>query len=161
MARTRYHVQPVWASGATSMNPLDADQRQGLKARATFAMSTSNPGALTYARHLDQRPAVAVEISKERSANLVEVGRAVMAEVERIRQEPELKGIQIYALGDQAASVTESLSQLSRAGLEGTLLSIFVLFFFLRDWPSTLMVSLAIPICFVITLGCLQMFGMT
>ncbi len=36
-----------------------------------------------------------------------------------------------------------------------------MLFFFLRDWPSTLMVSLAIPICFVITLGCMYFFGIT
>ena len=37
----------------------------------------------------------------------------------------------------------------------------FVLFFFLRDWPSTLMVSLSIPICLVITLGCMYFFGIT
>jgi len=157
---TRYHVQPVGEWRSVEEIRSMAINDKGLKL-ADVADVNVKPGRLTYARHLDQRPAVAVDISKERSANLVEVGRAVMAEVERIRQEPELKGIQIYALGDQAASVTESLSQLSQAGLEGTLLSVFVLFFFLRDWPSTLMVSLAIPICFVITLGCLQMFGMT
>jgi len=157
---TRYHVQPVGEWHSVEEIRAFPINDKGLKL-ADVAEVNVKPGRLTYARHLDQRPAVAVDISKERSANLVEVGRAVMAEVERIRQEPELKGIQIYALGDQAASVTESLSQLGWAGLEGTLLSIFVLFFFLRDWPSTLMVSLAIPICFVITLGCLQLFGMT
>jgi len=157
---TRYHVQPVGEWHSVDEIRSLAINDKGLKL-SDIADVNVKPGRLTYARHLDQRPAIAVDISKERSANLVEVGRAVMAEVERIRQEPELKGIQIYALGDQAASVTESLSQLSWAGLEGTLLSVFVLFFFLRDWASTLMVSLAIPICFIITLGCLQMFGMT
>ena len=63
-------------------------------------------------------------------------------------------------IGDQAAGTPEP-EPTRQAGLEGTLLSVIVLFFFLRDWPSTLMVSLAIPICFVITLGCMQMFGMT
>jgi HAE1 family hydrophobic/amphiphilic exporter-1 len=157
---TRYHVQPVgeWRSVDEIRNLAINDK--GLKL-ADVADVNVKPGLLTYARHLDQRPAVAVDVSKERSANLVDVGRAVMAEVEHIRQEPELRGIQIYALGDQANAVTTSLRQLSQAGLEGTLLSIIVLFFFLRDWPSTLMVSLAIPICFVITLGCLQLFGMT
>ena len=157
---TRYHVQPVgeWHSVDEIRNLAINDK--GLKL-GDIADVSVKPGRLTYARHLDQRPAIALDISKERSANLVDVGRSVMAEVDRIRDEPELRGIQIYALGDQAQSVTESLSQLSKAGLEGTLLSVFVLFFFLRDWPSTLMVSLAIPICFVITLGCLQLFGMT
>ena len=157
---TRYHVQPVgeWRSVDEIRNLPINDK--GLKL-ADVADVSVKPGRLTYARHLNQRPAVAVDISKERSANLVDVGRTVMAEVDRIRQEPELRGIQIFVLGDQASAVTTSLSQLSKAGLEGTLLSILVLFFFLRDWPSTLMVSLAIPICFVITLGCLQLFGMT
>ena len=157
---TRYHVQPggEWRS-IEEIRSLPINDK-GLKL-GDIADVNVKPGVLTYARHLDRRPAVAVDISKERSANLVEVGKSIMAEVERIRQEPELKGIQIYALNDQASSVRESLSQLAQAGLEGTLLSIFVLFFFLRDWPSTLMVSLAIPICFIITLGCLQMFGMT
>ena len=64
-------------------------------------------------------------------------------------------------LDNQAESVTGSLRELGKAGLEGTLMSVLVLFFFLRDWPSTLMVSLAIPICLVITLGCMYFFGMT
>ena len=157
---TRYHVQPVGEWHSIEEIRAMAINDKGLKL-SDIADINVKPGKLTYARHLDQRPAVAIDISKERSANLVELGKAVMAEVDRIRLEPELKGIQIYALGDQAQSVQESLKQLSQAGLEGTLLSVFVLFFFLRDWPSTLMVSLAIPICFVITLGCLQLFGMT
>jgi HAE1 family hydrophobic/amphiphilic exporter-1 len=157
---TRYHVQPVGEWHNIEEVRSLAINDKGLKL-GDIADVNVKPGRLTYARHLDQRPAVAIDISKERSANLVEVGKSVMAEVDRIRQEPELKGIQIYALGDQATSVQESLRQLGQAGIEGTLLSIFVLFFFLRDWPSTLMVSLAIPICFIITLGCLQMFGMT
>jgi len=157
---TRYHVQPVgeWHSVDEIRNLVLNDK--GLKL-ADIANVSLKPGRLTYARHLDQRPAIALDISKERSANLVDVGKTVMAEVDRIRTSPELKGIQIYALGDQAKNVTDSLNQLARAGLEGTLLSIFVLFFFLRDGPSTLMVSLAIPICFVITMGCMQFFGMT
>ncbi|HZP67613.1 MAG TPA: efflux RND transporter permease subunit [Rudaea sp.] len=157
---TRFHVQPIgeWRSIDEIRNLAINDKGLKLSDIATVEVK---PGRLTYARHLDERPAVAIDIAKERSANLVEVGRAVMAEVDRIRQEPELRGIQIYALGDQANSVTESLRQLGQAGLEGTLLSIIVLFFFLRDWPSTLMVSLAIPICFIITMGCLQLFGMS
>ena len=84
-----------------------------------------------------------------------------MAEVKQIQTSPELKGMQVYAMESQAESVTGSLSQLGKAGLEGTLLSVLVLFFFLRDWPSTFMVSLSIPICFVMTLGCMYFFGIS
>ena len=43
----------------------------------------------------------------------------------------------------------------------GLVLSIAVLYFFLRHWPSTLMVTLAIPICFVMTLGFMYFAGVT
>ena len=84
---TRYHVQPVGEWHSVDEIRSLAINDKGLKL-ADVAEVNVKPGRLTYARHLDQRPAVAVDISKERSANLVEVGRAVMAEVERIRQEP-------------------------------------------------------------------------
>jgi len=156
----RYRVQPVgeWHNIGEVRDLAINDK--GLKL-SDIADVTLKPKRLDYARHLDHRPAIAVDIYKERSANLVDVGRAVNKEMERIGQDPEMSGIQLYFIQNAAEGVTESLSQLTKAGLEGTLLSIIVLFFFLRDWPSTLMVSLAIPICFVITLGCMQMLGMT
>ena len=119
------------------------------------------PARLDYQRRLDQRPAVAIDISRERSANLVEVGRAVLAEVARASREPELKGLSLFFLQNQAKGVTDSLRELGKAGIEGTVLSVLVLFFFLRDWRATAMVSLAIPICFVMTLGCMYFFGIS
>src|SRR5690606_30617925 len=76
-----------------------------------------------------------------------------LAEIERIRAQPELAGIQVKVIQNQGEDVTSSLLELAEAGGVGLLLSIAVLFFFLRHWPSTLMVTLAIPICFVMTLG--------
>ena len=43
----------------------------------------------------------------------------------------------------------------------GSVLSMLVLFYFLRHWPSTLMVTLAVPICIVMTLGAMYFFGLT
>ena len=61
--------------------------------------------------------------------------------------------MRIVVVEDQGEAVTGSLLELAEAGLVGLLLSIIVLYFFLRHWPSTLMVTTAIPICFVMTLG--------
>jgi HAE1 family hydrophobic/amphiphilic exporter-1 len=62
---------------------------------------------------------------------------------------------------DAGESVTGSLLSLAEAGGIGLLLSVAVLYFFLRHWPSTLMVTTAIPICFVITLGFMYFVGIT
>ncbi|HOX71578.1 efflux RND transporter permease subunit [Dokdonella sp.] len=156
----RYRVQPMgeWRSLDEIRDLVlnDAGLRLG-----DIADVQLRPAILDYERRLDQRPAVAVDISRERSANLVEVGRAVLAEVGKVSREPEMKGLKLYFLQNQAKGVTDSLRELGKAGIEGTILSVLVLFFFLRDWRATAMVSLAIPICFVMTLGCMYFFGIS
>ena len=119
------------------------------------------PARMDYGRRLDGRPAVGLDIFKERDANLVEVSSNALKEVEKIRAEPALSGIQIKIIDNQGDNVTSSLLSLAEAGGIGLVLSIAVLFFFLRHWPSTLMVTLAIPICFVMTLGFMYFAGVT
>ncbi|RTQ82885.1 MULTISPECIES: efflux RND transporter permease subunit [Stenotrophomonas] len=119
------------------------------------------PARMNYGRRLDGNPAVGLDIFKERSANLVEVSRAALAEVESIRAEPSMRDVQIKVIDNQGKAVTSSLLELAEAGGVGLILSVTVLFFFLRHWPSTLMVTLAIPICFTITLGFMYFVGVT
>jgi HAE1 family hydrophobic/amphiphilic exporter-1 len=119
------------------------------------------PARMNYGRRLDGKPAIGLDIFKERQANLVEVSSNALKEVEAIRDQPEMAGIQIKIIDNQGDNVTSSLLELAEAGGIGLLLSIAVLFFFLRHWPSTLMVTLAIPICFVMTLGFMYFTGVT
>lgn len=156
----RYRVQPhgEWRSLDEVRNLVL--NSEGLKL-GDIADVSLRPADADYERRLDKRPAVALEISRERSANLVEVGRLVLEAVEQASKEPEMKGLQLYFMQNQAKGVTDSLGELGKAGIEGTLLSVLVLFFFLRDWRSTLMVSLSIPVCFVMTLGCMYFLGIS
>ena len=119
------------------------------------------PSRMPYGRRLDGRTAVGLDIFKERNANLVEVSRNVLKEVEAIRKEPGLDDIDFKVIQNMGDEVTDSLTELAEAGGIGLVLSIAVLFFFLRHWPSTLMVTLAIPICFVVTLGFMHFAGVT
>lgn len=114
-----------------------------------------------FGRRLDGRAAVGVDILREQNANLVNVADAIHAEIEKIKEDPDLSGIKFIIVSDAAESVKSSIAELIEAGVIGSLLSIIVLFYFLRHWPSTLMVSLAIPICIVITLGVMYFTGMT
>ncbi|HBS62927.1 MAG TPA: AcrB/AcrD/AcrF family protein [Stenotrophomonas sp.] len=119
------------------------------------------PTRMNFGRRLDGNPAIGLDIYKERSANLVEVSRAALAEVEAIRSQSSMRDVQVKVIDNQGKMVTSSLLELAEAGAVGLLLSVTVLFFFLRHWPSTLMVTLAIPICFVITLGFMYFAGVT
>ncbi|GAB6196826.1 efflux RND transporter permease subunit [Lysobacter xanthus] len=119
------------------------------------------PARLDMGRRLEGRPAVGLDVFKDRNANLVDVSRQTLAELERIREEPAMRGIQAKVINNQGESVTNSLTELAEAGAIGLVLSIAVLFLFLRHWPSTMMVTLAIPICFIMTLGFMYFAGVT
>ncbi|HET6603718.1 MAG TPA: efflux RND transporter permease subunit [Xanthomonadaceae bacterium] len=119
------------------------------------------PQAVDYGRRLDGRPAVGIDVFRERNANLVDVARRVLRESEEIGKGPEFAGIQFNVIDDQGENVTDSIRELARAGMIGALLSLLILFAFLRHIPSTLMVTLAIPICFIITLGAMYFMGLT
>src|SRR6478735_7356111 len=133
---------------------------QGLKL-SDIATITLKPQREGFGRRLDGRPAVGLDIFREQSANLVNVARSVEAEIEQIKEAPELQGIKVLVFNNQAESVTDSIKELVEAGLIGSLLSMLVLYYFLRHWPSTLMVTLAIPICIIMTLGAMFFFGIT
>lgn len=114
-----------------------------------------------YARHLDRKYAIGVSVYKENGANLVDVGHRVMDEVNRISKTSEMRGIKLFFLEDQTKGVTESLSELLKAGLLGAVLSLFVLYFFLRNMATTLLVSLSVPVAITITLGIMYFLGLS
>jgi HAE1 family hydrophobic/amphiphilic exporter-1 len=156
----RLRVQPIG-----ELTDLDQLRNLVLDEKGTrladIAEVRLKPERMTYARRVDGRPSVGIDIYKERSANLVAMSRAVVDEVEEIRADPAVAGIDVEVTDDQGDNVISSLLGLAEAGAIGLVLSIAVLFFFLRHWASTMMVTLAIPICFVITLGFMYFAGVT
>ena len=114
-----------------------------------------------YGRHLDRDYAVGVAINKATGSNLVDVTDRVIAEVEKISKLPQMQGIKIFSLDNQGDSVRESLSDLLSAGLLGGLLALIVLYLFLRQVTTTLIVIAAVPFSLLITLGALYFAGLT
>ena len=116
---------------------------------------------LAVGRHLNGRPGVGLDVFKATGANIVDVAQRVMGEVEKARTLPELQGIDIMVLLDQAESIHTSLTDLRNAGLIGAVLALVVLFLFLRDWPTTLIVSLAVPFSLVVTLAAMYFLDLS
>ena len=114
-----------------------------------------------YGRLLDGNFAVGIDVFAESGANLVDVSRRVLAEIEAINDHPEMAGIDLYVLFSQADGVISSLKDLATAGLLGALLSMVVLFVFLRQWATTLIVMLSVPAAMLITLGAMYFLGLS
>lgn len=106
-----------------------------------------------YARHLDQKYAVGLDITKESTANTVEVVDHILDEIEEIKKLPEMEGIQIYEMFNQADGILSSLRELFNAGMIGALFSIIMLYIFLRQFSTTMIVATAVPFSLIVTLG--------
>jgi HAE1 family hydrophobic/amphiphilic exporter-1 len=114
-----------------------------------------------YGRHLDREYAVGLVVSKSTGANMVDVTDRVLAEVEEIGKLPQMSGINIFSLDNQGQAVKDSLSDLLNAGMMGALLALMVLYMFLRQVATTLIVTATVPFSLTITLGALYFFGLT
>ncbi|HEX2138357.1 MAG TPA: efflux RND transporter permease subunit, partial [Woeseiaceae bacterium] len=132
----------------------------GLRLRDVADVELRSPDR-DYGRHLDGEYAIGLAVSKSTGANMVEVTDRVMAEVAEISRLPQMSGINIFALDNQADSVRDSLTDLLTAGLIGALLAIVVLYLFLRQLSSTLIVTACIPFALTITLGVIYFAGLS
>src|SRR5688572_19010623 len=102
----RLRVQPV--GELTDLQELrDLVIANGVRL-GDIAQVRLKPARMDMGRRLDGSPAVGLDIFKERNANLVEVSKAALAEVNRIREEPALSGIQTKIISDLGDNVTSS-----------------------------------------------------
>ena len=116
---------------------------------------------LDVGRRMDGKPAVGIDVYKATQANVVDVADRVIEAIEKARDLPQFQGIQILVVGNQADSIRSSLTELRKAGLIGAVLSFFMLLFFLRHLPTTLIVSLAVPASLLVTLAAMYFLGFT
>ncbi len=106
----------------------------------------------------DGKPAVLININRQPDSNTVAVASAVHDEVERIRSTlpPGIKLIPFY---DQSSIVQDSIKSVRDAILLGLVLSAFVLVVFLRDWGSSVVAGLVIPVTIFVTFIALKLLG--
>jgi HAE1 family hydrophobic/amphiphilic exporter-1 len=101
--------------------------------------------------YINDKAGVELSITKESDANSVEVAAAVEAALTSINDDlPD--GIQLSVLSNDASEISAIMNQTYLALIEGILLSMIVLFIFLRNKSSTIIIALSIPISIFITI---------
>ncbi|MEO0580350.1 MAG: efflux RND transporter permease subunit, partial [Pseudomonadota bacterium] len=154
----RYTVRPDGEFRSVDQIRALVINERGLRL-GDIANVTTRSKKRNYGRHLDGDYAIGIAISKTSGANMVEVADKVNAEVADIGKLPAMSGIQIFDLDNKAQAVRQSLSDLTRAGILGAVFAIVVLYLFLRQMSSTLIVTLAVPFSLLITLCVLYFSG--
>ncbi|MEX0684504.1 MAG: efflux RND transporter permease subunit [Balneolales bacterium] len=108
---------------------------------------------------IDERPTIRMSIRKQTGANTVAVAQGVHAEVERINA--ERTDLQILVVSDQSDFIQNSINNVRNSAIWGGLLAVIVLFAFLRNGSTTLIISISIPISIIATFALLYFNGLT
>ena len=106
------------------------------------------------------KPAVLLNINRQPDGNTVQVAQEVHDEIERLRKTLP-PGIQIQPFYDQSIIVSESIKSVRDAILLGLILASIILVVFLRDWGTSLVAGLVIPVTVMVTFIALKVMGET
>ena len=105
------------------------------------------------------RPSMVMFVLKESQANTVEVCERIKKAVEEAKRSPALSGFDIQDVFNQGDAIVFSLDQVTSSGLQGGVLAIFVLLFFLRRVRLTLLIAASIPLSIFLALPFMYFAG--
>jgi CzcA family heavy metal efflux pump len=104
------------------------------------------------------KPAVLLGISRQPTSNTLAVAQETHDEVDRIRRELP-PGIKIEPFYDQSTIVSESIKSVRDAILLGVFLATAIMVLFLRDWGTSIVAGLVIPVTIFVALIILRLLG--
>ena len=98
---------------------------------------------------LDGVPAIRLAVRKQSGANTVDVTAAVKEELVRINH--DFPGTAVAPIFDQSRFIERSIKNVRNAAISGSILAVMVLFVFLRNFRSTLVIAASIPVAVIST----------
>ncbi len=104
----------------------------------------------TTVTHIGGFESVEISIFKEGDANIVEMANRVTGHLDDLEKRlPD--GVKLEVLFDQSVFIASAVKEVRNNAIIGGLLAVIVLFVFLRDFRSTMIIGIAIPISIVAT----------
>lgn len=136
------------SSSAPSVRLKDvAEVRQGYKEREAVIRAAGHE-------------AVELAVYKEGDANTVSTADALEAKLETIRKEMP-KDIEMTMVEDQSVFIRHAIKDVKIDAVIGGLLSVLIIFLFLRDGWSTFVISLSLPISIIATFFFMGQLGLS
>lgn len=110
--------------------------------------------------YINGKPGVYIKLQKQSGSNTVNVANAVYKKIAEI-QKSLPADINIDIISDNSTAVRDTLSSLVQSIIEGFILTVLILFIFLRSAKSTLIMAISIPFSVLITLLVMSFLGIT
>jgi multidrug efflux pump subunit AcrB len=148
------------AATAFELSQLDIPLGGGRTVKlADVARVSDSYGELSSIGKTDGKPVVTFSVARSRGESDVSVYDGAVAKLEQIeKQSPGIKFNRLFTSVDYAKAQYESSIA---AMVEGAVLAVIVVFFFLRDWRATLISAIAIPLSAIPSFWFIQMMGFT
>jgi len=108
------------------------------------SVSDSQEEPLT-AAFFNTTPAVGIDIKKAIGYSTTDISERVLKRIKELEAELP-KGTKMEVVKDSGARVDDSVSDVQASLIEGALLTILVVFVFLKSWRSTVITGLALPV---------------
>ncbi|HEX8029788.1 MAG TPA: efflux RND transporter permease subunit [Vicinamibacterales bacterium] len=102
---------------------------------------------------------IRMQVTKQSGTNTIQVAEAVKAEVEKINH--EVQGIELQILDDQSRFIERAIGSVQEHAMIGGLLVIAIIYLFLRDFKSTMIICTSIPVSVIGTFALLYFGGYT
>ncbi|HOL16173.1 MAG TPA: efflux RND transporter permease subunit, partial [Bacillota bacterium] len=112
---------------------------------------------------INRQPSIGFYLQKEGEANTVAVSRQVRRALDELAAEFNELGydLSFTFTYDQAKEIENALVDLAVSLLQGSLLAVAVLLFFLRDWRMILVIGLTIPVAVIAAFALLYFSGLS
>ncbi len=110
--------------------------------------------------YINGEPGVYVSITKQSGTNSVTVANATYKKIEQV-QATLPSDITLEIISDDTTAIRDTISTLVTSAWQGLLLAVIILFVFLQNFKSTLIISISIPLSLVITIMCMSFAGIT
>ncbi len=118
---------------------------------------TANTRRLSY---LDGREIISINISNESDSNETTVAKAIREALPDIQAELP-PGLSLTIQRDSTEMITDTMNEVVNSAVQGVILAAAIIFVFLRGIKTTIIISLSMPICILITLMLMSVTGMS
>jgi multidrug efflux pump len=123
-----------------------------------IASAVVGPADEDSAFRVNGKPAVAIGIIPQSTANPLDVSRNVLKEFYQL-QKTLPAGMDSSIVFDQAAYIQSSVDHVYQSLFEATILVLLVIFLFLASWRAAFIPIVTIPVCLISTFSLLYLLG--
>ena len=110
--------------------------------------------------YLGNERIVTIGVTNDSDSNATTVATAVLAQLDSIRAElPE--GVSLELLNDSTEMIKSTMSEAFNSLYQGVILAALIIWLFLRGIKTTIIISLSMPICVLITMMLMSIFDVT